>query len=428
MGVTPHDGWRIGETSPMNILILAEVSAAIVIGGAERVLREQALGLQRGGHQVALVVRASVEDPRSQVAVGAVTEHRYGVLRRNQLAFVLSSFLRSVQTFDCARSRDMLDIVLVHQSMAALGPILVRRTSARGWVYVCHSLAHEEYLSRTGEHSALFGRVARALGVWLRRWCERMVMQRCSRVIVLSEFMKRRVLAVHNIDESKIHILPGGADPVKFRPAGDRAEVRRSLGIPTDKVVLLAVRNLVARMGLDRLIQAMVQVEKEHQDVLLLIGGSGPLRQELKRLITDLRLTHRVRLLGFIAEEALSHYYQAADVVLMPTHELEGFGLVTVEALACGTPVLGTPVGAIPEVLAGLDSGLIAKGSDPDSLALAIDVVLSRFRAQPDERERLSLKGRTLVMKHYNWSRHNEQLDLLLQDVCDHSSMPSRGW
>ncbi|MCX5721234.1 MAG: glycosyltransferase family 4 protein [Nitrospirae bacterium] len=412
----------------MNILILAEVSAATVIGGAERVLREQALGLQQRGHQVDLVVRAPLEDPRLQVAVGAVTEHRYGVLRQNQCAFVLSSFLRSVQTFDCVCARDRQDIVLVHQSMAALGPILIRRALARGWVYVCHSLAHEEYLSRTGEHSALCGRVARALGAWLRRWCERVVMQRCAKVVVLSAFMKQRVMAAHRIDESKIHILPGGADPVKFRPAGDRAEVRRSLGIPTDKVVLLAVRNLVARMGLDRLIQAMVQVEKEHPDVLLLIGGSGPLHQELERLIADLHLTHRVKLLGFIAEEELPHYYQAADVVLMPTHELEGFGLVTVEALACGTPVLGTPVGAIPEVLARLGPGLLAKGSDPDSLALAIDVILSRFRAQPDEWERLSLKGRTLVMEHYNWSRHNEQLDLLLQDVCGHSSMPSRGW
>ena len=412
----------------MNILILAEVSAAIVIGGAERVLREQALGLQQRGHQVGLVVRAPLEDSRSQVTVGAAPEHRYGVLRRNQCAFVLSSFLQSVQTFDRARSRDVLDVVLVHQSMAGLGPILIRRAVARGWVYVCHSLAHEEYLSRTGEHSALCGRVARALGAWLRRWCERIVMQRCSRVIVLSEFMKQRVMAAHRIDESKIHILPGGADPVKFHPPADRDEGRRCLGIPAGRVVLLAVRNLVARMGLDRLIQAMVQVEKEHPDVLLLIGGSGPLHQELERLIANLHLTHRVRLLGFIAEEALSHYYQSADVVLMPTHELEGFGLVTVEALACGTPVLGTPVGAIPEVLARLDSGLIAKGGDPDSLALAIDVVLSRFRARPDERERLSLKGRTLVMEHYNWSRHNEQLDLLLQDVCGHSSMPSRGW
>lgn len=412
----------------MNILLLAEVSAATVIGGAERVLREQALGLQQRGHQVGLVVRAPLEDSPAQVPVEAVTEHRYGVLRGNQCAFVLSSFFRSVKTFDLARSHGVLGIVLVHQSMAGLGPILIRRAAARGWVYVCHSLAHEEYLSRSGEQSGLCSRVARVLGAWLRRWCERMVMQRCSRVIVLSEFMKQRVVAAHRIDESQIHILPGGADPVKFRPAGDRAEVRRSLGIPTDKVVLLAVRNLVARMGLDRLIQAMAQVEKEHPDVLVLIGGSGPLRQELERLIADLHLTHRVRLLGFIAEEELPHYYQAADMVLMPTHELEGFGLVTVEALACGTPVIGTPVGAIPEVLARLDPGLLAKGSDPDSLALAINVILSRFRAQPDEWEQLSLKGRTLIMEQYNWSRHNEQLDLLLQDVCGRSSLPSRGW
>lgn len=410
----------------MTLLILAEVSAAKVIGGAERVLREQALWLAQRGHQVSLVVRAPLEDARAQVAVGPVTEHRYGVVRGNQGAFVLSSFFRSVRAFDLARSQAVLDIVLVHQSMAGLGPILMRRASASGWVYVCHSLAHEEYLSRSSEPSALLSRVSRSWGAKLRRWCERLVMRRCARVIVLSEFMKERVMTLHDIEESRIRIVPGGADPAIFRPAGDRTEVRRRLGIPADRLVLLAVRNLVARMGLDRLIQAMVTVGQAHPEILLLVGGSGPLRQELEQLIADLHLTDRVKLLGFIAEEELPDHYQAADLVLMPTHELEGFGLVTVEALACGTPVLGTPVGAIPEVLARLDKELLAAGSDPDSLALAITRILSRFREQPGEWDRLSLKGRTLVTEDYNWSKHTEQLDALLQEACGRASRSSR--
>ncbi len=163
---------------------------------------------------------------------------------------------------------------------------------------------------------------------------------------------------------------------------------------------------------------AIKNLGEEARDVLVLIGGEGPLRPMLERLIKDLRLTHRIRLLGFVPEEQLPSYYQAADLVLVPTSALEGFGLVTVEALACGTPVLGTPVAALPEVLTRVDPGLVAEGSDAASLATAIRRILRRFRDQPGEQERLSAKGRALVETDYNWERHSEQVETVLREVC----------
>ncbi|MFB3111774.1 MAG: glycosyltransferase, partial [Gemmatimonadales bacterium] len=90
---------------------------------------------------------------------------------------------------------------------------------------------------------------------------------------------------------------------------------------------------------------------------------------------------------------------------------------VTVEALACGTPVLGTPVGALPEVLTRVDPRLVAEGSDAASLATAIRRILRRFRDQPGEQERLSVKGRALVESDYNWDRHCEQLEAVLREA-----------
>lgn len=243
-------------------------------------------------------------------------------------------------------------------------------------------------------------------------------MRRCARIAVLSEFMKRRVLVTHNVPESRLHIIPGAADPTQFRPPDDPAEVRRQLQLPQNRVLLFTVRNLVARMGLEHLLHAIDKLGEEARDLLVLIGGEGPLRPPLERLIQDLRLADHVRLLGFVPEDRLSKYYQAANLVLMPTHELEGFGLVTVEALACGTPVLGTPVGAIPEVLARVDPALLTDGSDSTALADGIRRILRRFRDQPGEEERLSRKARTLVEKDYNWDRHSEQLETILQAAC----------
>jgi glycosyltransferase involved in cell wall biosynthesis len=164
-------------------------------------------------------------------------------------------------------------------------------------------------------------------------------------------------------------------------------------------------------MGLEHLIAAMQELGEDGRDCLLLIGGEGPLRSTLERQIREQGLADRVTLLGFILEENLPKYYQAADLVLMPTYELEGFGLVTVEALACGTPVLGTPVAAIPEVLARLDPELVAEGTDSRSLAAAMRNILRRFRERPEERARLAMAGRALIERDYTWGKHVAQLE-----------------
>jgi glycosyltransferase involved in cell wall biosynthesis len=396
----------------MNILMLAEVSADSVIGGAERVLREQALGLHRRGHHICVIARAPAGDRRSQVDLGGVTEYRYEVSRQHEGSFVLTSLLRSIAVFDRRWQEVPPDVVVVHQPLAGLGPILKRRSRAAAWVYVCHSLAYEEYLSRTPRPPDPMRRARRLLNARLRRLTERTVLRRCSQVIALSEFMKRQVVAAHHVPPGRIAIVPGGADPYRFQPNGSTQDARRTLQLPPDKVVLFTVRNLVGRMGLENLILAVSRLGGEG-DILLLIGGEGPLRSSLQRLIAEHGLTGRVRLLGFLPEKELPAYYQAADLVLMPTSEMEGFGLVTVEALACGAPVLATPVGALPEILGRVDPILLADGPDSGSLAAAIRRVLRRFRDHPGERLRISQRGRHLVETEYNWSVHCEHLEKL---------------
>jgi glycosyltransferase involved in cell wall biosynthesis len=240
-----------------------------------------------------------------------------------------------------------------------------------------------------------------------------MVMRRCHHMIVLSEFMKQQVMATHGIAPSHITVVPGAADMTTFYPAQDRNEVRRELKLPESRTVLFTVRNLVPRMGLEKLLDAMTMLGEEQRNLLLLIGGEGQLRPRLEELIRSNGLEASVQLLGFVPEEQLAKYYQASDLVVMPTLQLEGFGLVTVEALACGTPVMGTPVGAIPEVLRTVDPLLVTEGTDGVSLATTLRLLLKRFRDQPGERERFSKKGREVVERRYNWVAHAADLDRL---------------
>jgi glycosyltransferase involved in cell wall biosynthesis len=401
----------------MNVVLFAEVTVERVIGGAERVLRQQALGLAKLGHHVRVVARAPCESAEAELSLGSVTERRYSVTRTNEPAFVWSSVQNSLRAFDLTQQTCPVDVAVIHQSLAGLGPILSRYRMVSRWVYVCHSLAHEEYLTRAERASTTLEWVRRRLSARARRWIERMVMRRCHHVIVLSEFMKQQVMATHGIASRRITIVPGAADPATFCPAHDRNEIRRELKLPESRTVLLTVRNLVSRMGLENLLEAMTMLGEERRNLLLLIGGEGQLRPRLEELIRSRGLQDVVQLLGFVPEDQLVKYYQASDLVVMPTLQLEGFGLVTVEALACGTPVMGTPVGAIPEVLRTVDPLLVTEGTAGVSLARTLRLVLKRFRDQPGERERFSMKGREVVERRYNWGAHTADLDSLFASL-----------
>ena len=125
-------------------------------------------------------------------------------------------------------------------------------------------------------------------------------------------------------------------------------------------------------MGLDRLLLAMQTVVEKIPHALLIIGGRGPLKDQLSALVERLALTKHVHMAGFIPEDQLPRYYQMADLFVLPTQELEGFGMVTLEALASGLPVLGTPVGGTNEILPGLDRRLVLSDSNPQTMAQGI--------------------------------------------------------
>ena len=408
----------------MKIVLFAEVTVERVIGGAERVLRQQALGLAKLGHYVHVIARAPFESAEANLSIGSVTERRYPVTRTSEPAFVWSSVQNSLRAFDLTRQACPVDIAMIHQSLAGLGPILFRYGMVSLWVYVCHSLAHEEYLTRAEQAATTLERVRRRLSGRARRWIERMVIRRCHHVIVLSEFMKQQVMATHGIAPKDITVVPGAADPATFYPAHDRNEIRRELKLPESRTLLFTVRNLVPRMGLENLLEAMTMLGEEQRNLLLLIGGEGQLRPRLEELIHSRGLQDSVQLLGFVPEDQLAKYYQASDLVVLPTLQLEGFGLVTVEALACGTPVVGTPVGAIPEVLSTVDPLLVTEGTDGLSLAKTLRLLLKRFRDQPGKRERFSKQGREVVERRYNWAAHTADLDRLFASLSKDKQAP----
>jgi glycosyltransferase involved in cell wall biosynthesis len=157
----------------------------------------------------------------------------------------------------------------------------------------------------------------------------------------------------------------------------------------------------------------MPEIVAAYPQATLGVAGTGELDGALRAQISALGLGERVRLLGRVSEDELVRRYQQADLVVLPTQELEGFGLTTAEALACGTPVLGTPAGATPELLAPIDASLVTAGTAPDQIARA-GLVLLADRARL---ERLAQVSRARVDPAMGWpavvARHLEVYESL---------------
>jgi glycosyltransferase involved in cell wall biosynthesis len=203
----------------------------------------------------------------------------------------------------------------------------------------------------------------------LKTWLERIVYRRGTAFIVLSTAFRDILVREFGVAPGRIHVVPGGVHAEAFDTGASRGEARRRLGWPTDRPIIVAVRRLARRMGLENLIDAVRLVRREFPDVCLYVAGKGPLKDELAARIADRGLSDHVQLLGFVPEQDLPFVYRAADLSIVPTVALEGFGLITVESLAAGTPVLVTPHGGLPETVAALDENLILPGDTPPILA-----------------------------------------------------------
>jgi len=323
--------------------------------------------------------------------------------QRSLLRFVRSSILEARRAAAQELAEADADVLHLHQPLSGYGVLrspLGRRTPS---LYTFHSAAPLEYRSRlemTGYHRGGWaGSLAMAV-LWL---IERACLRHATRIHVLSDFSAGLLWKLYRIPSRRIVKIPGGADTDRFHPSADRTAVRNSLGFPAGRPLLFTLRNLEARMGLDTLIQSMAILRQHAPEILLLIGGAGSLREDLVSLTASLDLNNHVRFLGFVPDDQLPLYYQVADFFILPTRELEGFGLVTVEALACGTPVLGTPIGGTPEILRPLRSDLLFSGTEPDALAHLILEHHNRSCSDPTGYQDLRHSCRRHALERYAW-------------------------
>ncbi|MCC7194546.1 MAG: asparagine synthase (glutamine-hydrolyzing) [Gemmatimonadaceae bacterium] len=236
------------------------------------------------------------------------------------------------------------------------------------------------------------------LTVAVKTLSERVVYRRAASLIVLSHPFGRILEERFGVPRERIHVIPGGVDADHFAIKESRAEARRLLGWPADRRIVLGVRRLAHRMGLDDLIAAAELLRAEVPDALVMIAGRGVLGGALAQAIERRGLQNHVRMLGFVPDDMLPYAYRAADLSVVPSVALEGFGLIVAESLAAGTPALVTPVGGLPEAVGSLSPHLVLPATGAAALAAGMAGILTgRVRApSADECARYA-------REHYDW-------------------------
>jgi glycosyltransferase involved in cell wall biosynthesis len=297
------------------------------------------------GNPPAVVVGPAGDAPPS---VCAVERHERPALRR------VAAFTRAVH----ARAAQA-DVVDAHFAMYAFVPVLL---GLRGKPLVVH------FQGPWGNESVSAGLVARLKE--RARWAmERVVYRRAASAIVLSNAFKELLVGRYGVRPERVHVVRPGVDVDRFSP-GDREAARERLGLPSDRPIVVTARRLVARMGIDVLLESWAQVVGAGPSrPLLILVGDGQERSALEAQARRLCLDQDVRFLGKVSDDDLVAAYRAAELAVAPSVSLEGFGLVTLEALACGTPVVGSAVEGLREALEGLEPGMLVPPGDPGALA-----------------------------------------------------------
>jgi glycosyltransferase involved in cell wall biosynthesis len=169
-------------------------------------------------------------------------------------------------------------------------------------------------------------------------------------------------------------------------------------------------------MGLENLLGAIALLKNRIPDVYLVIGGDGPLKDALVRLSKERGITNNIRFDGYIPDNQLPDYYSAADAFVLPTKELEGFGLITLEALASGTPVFGTPVGGTIEILSRLDKNFLFDDTDAESICASIQHYHSDIKRNPEIVIKMTKACRSFVERNYSWETNVNSIESIFRN------------
>jgi phosphatidylinositol alpha-1,6-mannosyltransferase len=220
----------------------------------------------------------------------------------------------------------------------------------------------------------------------------------------LGEYTHTRLAAALDADSEKLQRLAPGVDTEMFSPDVDGSAKRAELGW-TDRPVVVCVSRLMPRKGQDVLVRALPEIRRRAGDVGLLLVGGGPSRSRIEALAKEHGVAQHVHITGSVPFDELPSYYRAGDVFAMPCRErlggldVEGLGMVFLEAAACGLPVVAGRSGGSTDAIIDGETGVLVEGDSPGDVAVATAELLT----DPQRAAAMGEHGRQWTAGHWSW-------------------------
>ncbi len=377
-------------------------------GGMNVYVLEVARQLARRGTAVDLFTRTTSASQREVVEVepGVVVRHvaagPYEGLSKEDLPGQLCAFAAGMMRVAAHAPVGYYDVVHSHYWLSGQVGWLAADRLGVPLVHTMHTMARVKNLHLAdGDDPEPVGR---EIG-------EAQVVEAADRLVANTDREARELVDLYDADPARVAVAEPGVDLARFTP-GPRAEARAALGLPLDAVLLLFVGRIQPHKGPDVLVKAAAELARRRPDLRerLVVGvlggasGSGVRSpMGLDALAAQRGIGDNVRFVPPVDRATLARWYRAADVVAVPSHS-ESFGLVAVEALACGTPVVASNVGGLPTAVGA--AGLLVDGHDTADWATA----LGRVVLDPRRREALSRRAAEHAVR-FGWARTAERLE-----------------
>ncbi len=385
------------QAPPMKILLLSWEYPPRVVGGLGRHVAALSRTLAAAGHEVHVVTRDHPGAPAEEwlddgIHVVRVAEAPPFIPFEDLISWVLA-FNNGVQAAAQRICNQYdIDVIHAHDWLVAYAAAALKGTHDLPLVATVHAT---EYGRHQGWLPGPMNKLIHQVEWWLT--------YEARRVITCSRYMREQVNRIFELPADKVDVIPNGVAVQDFAMPRADVEAFRARICPDERMVLFAGR-LEYEKGVQTVLHTLIRLNAEVGPVHFFIAGTGTYSDELRRMVDELGVADFVTFTGFLEDEELRLHYAAADVAVAPSI-YEPFGLVAIEAMACGTPVVVGDTGGLREIVSAGDTGLRVPPDDPDALADAIVELLT------DEvlAARLVDAAREVIHERYDWAQVAER-------------------
>ncbi len=299
------------------------------------------------------------------------------------MPFFLISFF-----FTGLRIARRCDLIHAHTTVAALVGVLVKKIIKKPLIMTLRGLV-----------------VKNKFSLFLNKF----ILNNCEYVICVSSYLKNKAEAITQVP--KYIVSPSSVDINQFNLSVKTIDLHGIYNIPKQDRIILFVGRLVEKKGLIYLLRALQLILKKHK-VTIIIGGWGSEEEKLKKLIHRLGFLDKVKFIGVILRQDLPPLYRSSDLFILPSiidskGETETLGVVLIEAMACGLPIIGSKEGGIVDIITDFENGLYIQPKDEYDIAEKVDLLLSDSKL----REKFKINGPNTVKKKFSWDKSAENVE-----------------